>query len=113
MIFDFHSFHARKLPSDAIVVEDSETELDIREDDIGRASNNQIYGLAVVLPGFDHTGGKPTPDPVRLDDEAATMAVGQSGERNLVRSPLPDEDLATLIGACGPSPGQFEGAGIP
>lgn len=50
MIFDFHSFQARKLPGDVIVVDDPKAKLDIREDDIGRASDEQIFGLIIVLP---------------------------------------------------------------
>jgi hypothetical protein len=41
-IFDFGSFHTRKLPRNAILVEHLQAELDVREDNVRRAPGDEI-----------------------------------------------------------------------
>jgi hypothetical protein len=94
---------------DIVRFEHLQAELDVREQDIGRAARDDIQGLAVLLPAVDLAAGEFAPETVGFDDGAAAKILGKRPDSDLVRPPLPDEHLAAFIGMCGPCCGQIDG----
>ena len=109
----FHSFHARKLTGNGVVVEYLQKELDIREHDARSARDDQVDGLTVFLPRLDRTVLELASQAIGFSDEAAAVYTGEIGEIDLVRTAFASEYLAALFRTRGPCTGEVERARVP
>lgn len=108
MIFHLYSLDPRKLTGDGVVIDDLEEKLDIREHDPRGAGDDQINGLALVLPRLDQTIFELPPQAIGISDEARAIDAGEASEPHLFRAPLTGEHLVALPRTCDPRAGEIE-----
>src|ERR1700730_10579809 len=92
------------MPGNTRAINNLQTELDVREHDIGGATRDDIDRLTILFPVLDPATGEFAPEAVCLDNEAAAVLLGKCGKTDLLRPSFPDEHLAALIRVRGPCP---------